>query len=226
MTSDSFEGARSYDEALHRGLALSGEDKSYFIEGRLAHLAERLDGARARRVLDFGCGVGSASVRLADTFGAAEVVGVDVNDSALEFARSATHDPRVRYAALSELPQLGAFDLCYVNGVYHHLHPSERVATSRLIFDAVEPGGHAAIFENNFWSVPARLVMGRISFDRDARLVRPSELRSLLAAGGFGDVGPARYLFVFPKALAPLRRLEGGLARFPVGAQCLVLARR
>ena len=90
MTPDSFESARSYDEQLQRGLDLAGEDKEYFIDGRLVHLAERLNGTTVRRVLDFGCGVGSASARLADTFGAEEVVGVDVADSVLDLARSST----------------------------------------------------------------------------------------------------------------------------------------
>jgi len=226
MTSDSFESARAYDEQLQRGLDLAGEDKEYFIDGRLAHLADRLQRARPQRILDFGCGVGSASARLADVFGADEVVGVDVMDSVLELARSKTSDSRVRYAPLSELPQLGTFDLCYVNGVYHHVSPGERASTSRLIFDAVAPAGHAAVFDNNFWSVPARMVMRRIAFDHDAQLVKPSELRSLLAAAGFSEVSPPTYLFVFPKALAPLRRLERSLTGLPVGAQCLVLARR
>lgn len=224
--SEAFEDGRAYDAELARGLALSGESKDFFAEGRIAHLRARLRKAAVRRVLDFGCGVGGSSVRLADAFDADEVIGVDVTSAALDVARSRTSDPRVSYATIDELPRLGRFDLCYVNGVFHHLRPEERRPSAGLILDAVVPGGHAAVFENSFWSVPARLVMRRIPFDRDATLIRPAELRGLLAGAGFAEVEPVEYLFVFPRALAALRRVESTLTRLPLGAQCVVLARR
>src|ERR1043165_3324565 len=55
------EFAADYDAALKRGLALSGESKGFFIEGRLRFLRQCLVGlgvALPEKVLDFGCGTG------------------------------------------------------------------------------------------------------------------------------------------------------------------------
>ena len=55
--------AADYDAALNEGLSVSGEDKNYFARGRVEWLRRclsRLDFS-PRRILDFGCGTGSAT---------------------------------------------------------------------------------------------------------------------------------------------------------------------
>ena len=70
MTHDEmFELGASYDEMLQSGLDLAGESKDYFIQGRLDHLQESMTGqAGVTSILDFACGVGDSSTRLADAF--------------------------------------------------------------------------------------------------------------------------------------------------------------
>ncbi len=75
---------------LQQGISLSGESKGYFIDGRIEHLRSQLgfEGARSvSSVLDFACGVGDASTRLAAAFGGASVLGVDIAEGAVEEAR-------------------------------------------------------------------------------------------------------------------------------------------
>jgi cyclopropane fatty-acyl-phospholipid synthase-like methyltransferase len=53
-----------YDEALARGLAVSGEDRLYFARARIAFLGRclrRLGVPPPSSVLDFGCGTGAAT---------------------------------------------------------------------------------------------------------------------------------------------------------------------
>ncbi|HXT19310.1 MAG TPA: methyltransferase domain-containing protein [Thermoanaerobaculia bacterium] len=222
MGEDLFARGDEYDAMLATGIRLSGEEKPFFIEGRLTSLFRALPaGWRPRRILDFGCGTGDTAGALAARVPEAEVVGVDVSAPALAFAR--TRHPAARFAELAELPTLGAFDLCYVNGVLHHVEPARRPETMAAIFAALAPGGRLALFENNAWNPGAWMVMRRIPFDRDAVPMSPREARRLVKDAGFADV-ELRSLFYFPRPLAALRFLEPALGRLPLGAQIQVLA--
>lgn len=80
---------------LEQGISLSGESKDYFIDGRIEHLRARIaanGGSPVTSVLDFACGVGDASSRLAAAFDEARVLGVDIAAGAVEEARRA-HRP-------------------------------------------------------------------------------------------------------------------------------------
>ena len=154
---DLFARSGEYDAMLAAGIGLSGEEKPFFIAGRLASLFSSLPvDWRPRRVLDFGCGTGDTTAALLARLPGAEVVGVDVSLPALEAARA--RHPGARFAAATELPRLGAFDLCYLNGVLHHVEPARRGATMAAIFAALRPGGRLALFENNAWNPGAWMV--------------------------------------------------------------------
>ena len=42
-----------------------------------------------------------------------------------------------------------AFDLCYTNGVFHHVDPAARLSMVQRIYRALAPGEFFALFENN-----------------------------------------------------------------------------
>jgi hypothetical protein len=67
--------------------------------------------------------------------------------------------------------------------------------------------------------------MSRIPFDRDAITLSAPAARRLLTDGGF-EVVHVRFLFIFPKLLRALRRLEPPLSALPLGAQYQVLCRK
>jgi hypothetical protein len=69
---------------------------------------------------------------------------------------------------IADLPQLEPFDLCYINGVFHHIHAGERQQTLLMIRELLTQGAHLALFENNPWNPGTRMVMRRIPVDRDA----------------------------------------------------------
>jgi SAM-dependent methyltransferase len=225
---DLFQLGSSYDEMLQRGIGLSGETKDYFIEGRIEHLRAQLGAAApaVSSVLDFACGIGDASSRLADAFDASRVVGVDIAEGAIDEARSRVDDERVEFELLDSLEGGPAFDLCYINGAFHHIPIPQRRSVAERIRELLRPGGVVALFENNPWSPPARLVMRRIPFDRDAQMLRPATARRLLRDAGFQTATAPSYLFFFPRAMRGLRRLEPSLRRVPAGAQYLVVGRR
>jgi SAM-dependent methyltransferase len=225
MAEELFDRAEEYDAMLARGLRLSGEEKTYFRDGRLRSLFASLpSGFRPRRILDFGCGIGDTAGALATLTGGAEVVGVDTSGRALARARE-TH-PGMRFAPVAELPALGSFDLCYVNGVFHHIEPPRRAGAMGAVFEALRPGGWLGLFENNGWNPGARMVMRRIPFDREAVILSPRGARRLVTGAGFGPPVRTRSLFYFPRALAFLRFLEPALGRLPLGAQIQIVAQK
>ena len=223
MPEQLFDRAAEYEAMLNAGIGLSGESQQFFIEGRVMDLKSQLSSA-PRRILDFGCGVGTTCGYLGRVFPEAQIVGADLSEAAIAHAREQYGSDRVHFTNLCNLTGSGPFDLCYVNGVFHHVLPDERQRTLQLIREYLVPGSHLAVFENNPWNLGARLVMSRIPFDRDAIPLSSLELRRRLRAAGF-EVCQSRFLFYFPKPLATLRVIEPWLVRVPLGAQYCVLAR-
>jgi SAM-dependent methyltransferase len=222
-----FDKSDEYEAMLAQGLRLSGEDRHYFIEGRLQALRRLLGSAfRPRAILDFGCGIGDTAARLATLYPDAEVTGVDASRGAIEHAGRAHGSARVRFELLDDFTPRARYDLCYSNGVFHHIAPAERVGAARLVCESLAPCGRFALMENNPWNPGTRMVMRRIPFDRDAIPLSPPRVRSLLREAGFAACAPPHFLFFFPRALAWLRFAESRLGRVPLGAQYCVLATR
>ena len=212
-----------------RGLALSGESKEFFARGRLAHLRAFWDRGRLsepRTIIDYGCGVGDVTVLLAQTFPGAQVLGVDPSRNCIDRARLSV-SRRVQFAVLGESEQslTTEADLLHVNGVVHHVAPSERPRLFAALGQLVAPGGIIALFENNPLNPGTRLVMARIPFDRGAVPIRCRRAKALLGEAGLELLDTA-YLFYFPRALRVLRRFEPLLSRLPLGAQYAIVARR
>lgn len=218
-----FDRPGEYDEMLGRGISLSGEDRQFFIDGRLADMRRCLPkGFTPQRVLDFGCGTGNTTAALKRLFPAASVVGVDTSATTVAAARR-VHGS-VAFDVVEALPALEPFDLCYVNGVFHHIAPEDRTQAARQIRDALTPGGVFAMFENNPWNPGTRMVMKRIPFDADAVPLNVMEARRVCLDAGFQSCSSGRFLFYFPHPLRALRTLERYLVRVPLGAQYWVMA--
>src|SRR5689334_18016137 len=145
-----FDLSEEYEAMLNQGIRLSGESMQFFLDGRLNLLQSRLkDSSRVSRILDFGCGLGYTSARLRSMFPAAEITGVDTSCRALETARARNGAPGIRFLPAQELNGAsGEYDLCYVNGVFHHIPPEERPGALRTIHGALREGGMLALFEN------------------------------------------------------------------------------
>ena len=103
--------------------------------------------------------------------------------------------------------------------------PEQRLDALGYVRRSLGAGGHFGLWENNPWNPGTRLIMRRIPFDRDAKLLSPSRARRLLARAGF-DVLRTDFLFLFPRLLSALRPLERKLTRVPVGAQYMILCRK
>jgi len=218
--------AADYDASLAEGLKLTGADKAYYARERIAWLGESAHDAGVKqieRVLDFGCGDGDSAPLLRDILGAREVVGVEVSSAMLTAARA--RHPWARFELMDAMPSLGAFDVAYCNGVFHHIPVAERAGAVRRVRDALRIGGVFGLWENHPWNPGTRFVMSRVSFDRDAIMLSPPETRRLLNANGLRTLR-TDHRFIFPGGLSFLRPVERLLSRLPIGGQYQVLARR
>ena len=221
-----FDGfADKYDQALQKGLDLSGEQKDFFAQGRVNILARLLGTRPLSRILDYGCGTGSATPYLLSLPGISSLTGVDISDKSLDRARATWQQPHAEFHNLSTISQLGSFDLAFCNGVFHHIPLSERAAAFRQIYHALKPNGLFAFWENNPWNPGTRWVMSRIPFDRDAIMLWPWGARRLLSQAGF-EIVLTHFAFIFPKPLGFLRFAEWPLRHLPFGAQYMLLARK
>lgn len=219
--------AHDYDTALNRGIAVSGEDKTFFAKGRILWLSRCLKklGFAPRTVLDYGCGTGTATPFLIDTLGADSVVGVDLSGKSLDVARQTHSELAVDYKLISDYDPNASVDLAFCNGVFHHIAPQDRPEITRWIGRCLRPGGIFALWENNPWNPGTRYIMSRIPFDRDAVLLNALEVRAMMRQAGF-DVSCTDYYFIFPHAARFFRPLEPFLANLPLGAQYQVLGRK
>ncbi len=218
--------AADYDQALSKGLAISGEGKEFFASGRMTWLAGLVEkrGERPSVALDFGCGTGSATPFFFEHFRLETLYGTDVSEESLTLARDTWKELPCRFSAVGTEPE-EAVDLAYCNGVFHHIPVAERAEAISRVFRSLKPGGLFALWENNPWNPVTRYAMSKVPFDRDAILLWPGETRRLLEAGGF-EVLRTDFVFFFPRSLRVFRGVEPWLCKVPFGGQYLVLARK
>jgi len=155
---------RTENEEYWRNKPFSDQQQSGWYLMRLGHLMAGLTPGPGSRILDFGCGTGWTSIMLAQT--GAEVVGVDISDSALKIAKeNAQRIPLPASGAISfqnydgtHLPfEDESFDLAIIFEAFHHL-PNQKTILSELHrvlwkhgrLGFAEPGvGHADVEISN-----------------------------------------------------------------------------
>jgi len=219
--------AETYDAALARGLAVSGESREFYAKGRVEWLAHCLSkmSVKSRRVMDFGCGTGASTPWLLRLNDDCCVVGVEASVQSVKTARKTHGSARAQFFLAQDYDPAGDIDLVFCNGVFHHIPPKDRAAIVKYIFRALCTGGWFAFWENNPWNPGTRYVMHLIPFDDDAIPLSCIEAVRLLRTSGF-EVVRTDFRFYFPRALRWLRRLEHRLLRLPLGAQYQVLCRK
>jgi SAM-dependent methyltransferase len=226
MPEELFDITEEYDAMLQRGMSLTGETREFFMEGRVKDLVQQLPKTfNPRRIVDFGCGLGHTAKHLAETFPGARVIGVDTSAPTIQSARELYGSPKIEFVLLSDFREAGTCDLCYMNGVMHHVEPPDRPEVLATINRCLVRGGYFSMFENNPWNPGTRIGMARVAFDRDAKVLSFLHARRLLRAAGFDTTIPVRFLFYFPRFVSFLRPLEPALAGLPLGGQYYVLAK-
>jgi 2-polyprenyl-3-methyl-5-hydroxy-6-metoxy-1,4-benzoquinol methylase len=102
-----------------------------------------------RRLLDFGCGCGASTMILSRMFPSAQIVGVDIDEEAIEVAEARRRfygqEQAVSFQLMpgpTQLPKaLGDFDFIVFSAVYEHLLPEERRTLIPTLWSRLREGG-------------------------------------------------------------------------------------
>ena len=216
--------------AMHAAnIRLSGEAPEYFAEYKVADIAAELarDGVAARKVLDFGAGVGYSVPFFARHLPAARVTCLDVSRKSLEVG-AAHHGAAAEFEHFDgrRIPfDDGTFDVALASCVFHHIPHGEHVALLAEIRRVLAPGGRLFVFEHNPLNPLTRHAVNTCAFDENAELVLAPTMRRRARDAGFA-AADVRYRIFFPHALRGLRPLEPSLTWLPLGAQYYVAARK
>ena len=216
--------------AMHaENIRLSGEDPEYFAEYKVADIAAELarDGAVARKVLDFGAGVGYSVPFFTRHLPSASVTCLDVSRKSLEVG-AAKHGAVAQFEHFDgrRIPfDDGTFDVALASCVFHHIPHGEHVALLGEICRVLVPGGRLFVFEHNPLNPLTRHAVNTCAFDENAQLVLAPTMRRRARDAGFA-AADVRYRIFFPHMLRGLRPLEPSLTWLPLGAQYYVAARK
>ncbi len=141
-------GSREYFEAV--------AERKYFVEYHIPEFAD-FDRWRGKRVLEVGCGLGTATVSFA--LAGAEVTAVDMSTESLALARKNAETrgvaDRVTFLEadaedLSKYVNPEPYDLVYSFGVIHHTpHPERAIREMRRF---LAPGGALKLMVYSRWS--------------------------------------------------------------------------
>lgn len=113
-------------------------------------LIDRVAPARpGARIADAGCGSGVISAHLAAA--ARQVIGLDSNAAAVEYARSAYSSLPVRFVlgSFEQIEREGPFEQFYCLEVLEHLYEEQAVETLRLFARAAAPGAELFVTTPN-----------------------------------------------------------------------------
>jgi SAM-dependent methyltransferase len=216
-----------YEADLDRAVGFSGRTHAFFTQAKaeeLVRVAQRHLGDLTRvDALDVGCGIGLTDRYLQGRF--ASLTGVDISPGVLERAEQA--NPWARYMLYDgeRLPfEDGSFDLVFAVCVVQVVDSSRRPRFVSELARVTRRDGLTVCFEHNPFNPLTRLVVRRCSFGEDARMLGAGALAALFGQAGLPIVEQG-YLLLFPTRWGPLRALERGLARFPLGAQYYLAGR-
>lgn len=212
--------AGNYQNLVTESVRVSGESSDYFAAYKARYLRRLFAGKSVKRVLDYGCGVGSLAKHLHIEFPQAAIDGFDPSPESI---RKVDESLREHGSYVSNLVSLGdAYDLVVIANVLHHVGPNERQSVFEQAFRRLVSGAYLVIFEHNPLNPLTRWAVAHCPFDDDAILLRSFETKQRFRLAGF-DVLRRDFVVFFPRWLAALRSLEPMLHWCPGGAQYVVV---
>ena len=213
----------NYNQLLKEKTQFFSSSEEYFARYKVDIVRKQVQ-SPVGRLLEYGCGIGRNIPFLQHAFHDAVIVGSDISRASLDIARQGNFG--VKFVQEDEAAEsIGTFDVIFVAGVYHHIRPAQRAMVTNILLKRLAPGGLLFVFEHNPYNPVTRRIVNTCPYDKDAVLLKPSELIATLGQAGFAVERKTYCLFV-PPSLPRLARLENRLGWLPLGGQYWVQARR
>jgi SAM-dependent methyltransferase len=211
----------NYNELLRESTDFFSPSEEYFARYKVDILRKQVPEG-ARRILEYGCGIGRNIPFLREAFPDAQILGSDISAASLEIARQSNPGVDFFLEQVNGNDQ-GTFDVIFVAGVFHHIPPRERPAAMSMLYRRLSPGGVVVIFEHNPYNPVTRRIVNTCPYDEDAVLLRPVTLRGLLSGASL-RMEKSEYCLFIPPSLSALLPLESKLGWLPLGGQYWVKA--
>lgn len=219
--------ADKYSETINCSLRKFGVKHDFFAAHKARLLAKLLQqqGLRPQgcRLLDVGCGTGVLHAYINGQF--AHIDGVDSSRESIRVA--AERFPMNGYVAYSgnRLPYGdNTFDVAIAVAVFHHVPPADRPGLASEMLRVLRADGLAVVFEHNPLNPVTRHIVSTCELDKDAILLRPSELRSLFVSAGARSIR-TRTVLTVPPFNTLMFRVDKCFGYLPFGAQYYLNAR-
>lgn len=216
--------ADNYDDLLKdplRDRFAHGSD--FFIRQKVRIVERRLPrvGEAPLRVLDAGCGQGTALGMLRDQM---RVFGSDIS---LPMLKDAVHRGPVTVQEPYDLPFADdTFDAAYAFCIYHHIPDADHVRHLSELRRVVKPGGEVMVFEHNPYNPVTARIFARAPIDRGCHMIRPRTMRETFQSARFARVEQGYLLFVPESLHAIFGFVEPALGWLPLGGQYFVSGRK
>jgi SAM-dependent methyltransferase len=191
------ERTQEYDDALVALLELVWGE-GYMSPGGPDEIRAIVEGVAlaGKAVLDLGCGTGGITTFLAETYGPASIVGIDVDRGLIERAKKRAAEAGLggsvtfRTVTPGPLPfAAGAFDLVFSKDAMVHIEDKEALFAD--IFRILRPGGSVAA--SDWMSGTDGPFSAAMAYYLDVEglgfgMASPSRYRTAMAAAGFRDI--------------------------------------
>lgn len=213
----------NYNSLLRESTGFFTKNEAYFAKYKVEILRSAVP-VGTKRLLEYGCGIGRNIPYLRAAFPDATIIGSDISAASLEIARKENPDIEF-FIEPTELASGDLYEVIFIAGVFHHIPMNERPVVMKTLYHRLAPGGMIVIFEHNPYNPVTRKIVSDCPYDRDAVLLKPSELRKLLIDAGL-SVQRSTYCLFLPPSLQALLPFEEKLGWLPLGGQYWVKATR
>ena len=191
----------------YRALTSGNAVQRFWHRSKQLVIGEFLPPAPSDFVVDVGCGSGVISNYLGG-FGA-DVLGVDGNDAAIEFARGQFGSENVSFVKgyVDEHIQLPRTpDKIYCLEVIEHVFLDQGVAMLRVFHDLLKPGGKALLTTPNYrslwpiieWGLDRHGAAAPMAEDQHVCHYNPKKLRAVCERAGFTVETLTTFCFLAP----------------------------
>lgn len=198
------------------------KDRDYFDLYKIDILKEITKGIKPKKILDFGCGIGLCLRFIIKKFNHSKIYAFDESKKSQAYAKK--NYPKAKFLNSRNLKNQ-KYDIIFVSGVFHHVQIKKRKKLILELRKMLSEKGNIFITEHNPYNPVTRKIVSECAYDKDAILLKKSNLVNLLKSNDFKDFNTGYCLF-FPEFLKFFRPLEKYIRWLPFGGQYFVSARK
>jgi SAM-dependent methyltransferase len=235
--------AKDYYDESRNDLGKYGKyrDTAFIYKAQLLKYILKVE---PKKILDFGCGIGSNIPYLHNYFDRAKLYGCDISAESIEVAKK--NYQYCNFNVINNINDLQIYndiDCIFISTVFHHIPVQEHEYWINGLYNILkenknDTGGHIIIFEHNMKNPLTKLTVKKSKIDEEAIMLNPKYCKRLLLNRFYKtrigdkeillkkDVIKLKYTYFFPWRNRFFTLIEHLLFWLPLGAQYCVYAKK